>query len=244
MRRCAEVRDEVLGRAGRYEVVRPEGERRHDPSPLKVKEVWVDDRRYVVCLNEEEARKDQHDREAILAALRQALRHGDKALVGNRGYRRYLKVGAGHFTIDERKIEAEARYDGKWVLQTNTALPAGELALKYKQLWAVEDVFRAMKTVLETRPIYHKCDETIRGHVWCSFLALVLRAELQRRLAQLRGVGAAPEWADIVRDLDALTQTEIEVDGKLFVVRSQARGAAVKAFRACGVALPALGRAL
>ena len=244
MRSCHEVRDAVLGRAGRYEVVRPERQHRHDPSPLKVKEVWVAERRYVVCLNEEEARKDQHDREAILTSLREALRRGDKTLVGNRGYRRYLKAGAAHFTIDEEKIEAEARYDGKWVLQTNTALPAAQVALKYKQLWTVEDVFRAMKTVLETRPIYHKCDETIRGHVWCSFLALVLRAELQRRLAQPRGPGAPPEWADIVRDLDALTQTEIEVDGKLFVVRSQARGAAVKAFRACGVALPALGRAL
>ena len=244
MRSCAEVRDEVLGRAGRYEVVRPEREASHEPSPLKVKEVWVAERRYVVCLNEEEARKDRHDREAIVTSLREALRHGDKSLVGNRGYRRYLKAGAGRFTIDDEKIEAEARYDGKWVLQTNTALPAAEVALKYKQLWMVEEVFRAMKTVLETRPIYHKCDETIRGHVWCSFLALVLRVELRRRLAALKGSGARPEWADVVRDLEALKETEIEVDGKLFVVRSEARGAAVKVFRACGVALPALGRAL
>jgi hypothetical protein len=207
-----------------------------------VKEVWVEDRRYVVCLNEEEARKDQHDREAILASLRQALRRGDKTLVGNRGYRRYLKAGAAHFTIDEEKIEAEARYDGKWVLQTNTALPAAEVALKYKQLWTVEDVFRAMKSVLETRPIYHKCDETIRGHVWCSFLALALRVELRRRLAARQGAGALPEWADIVRDLEALQETQLEVDGKKFMVRSGARGAAVKCFRACGVALPPLGR--
>jgi len=244
MRSCAEVRDEVLARAGRYEEVRPERVASHDPSPLKVKEVWVGARRYVVCLNEEEARKDQHDRAAILTALRAALRRGDKSLVGNRGYRRYLKAGAGHFTIDEETIEAEARYDGKWVLQTNTGLPAAEVALKYKQLWMVEEVFRAMKTVLETRPVYHKCDETIRGHVWCSFLALVLRVELRRRLAALKGSGARPEWADVVRDLEALNETEIEVDGKHFVVRSAARGAAVKAFRACGVALPALGRAL
>ena len=244
MRRCAEVRDEVLREPGGYEVVRPARARSHDPSPLKVKEVRVEERRYVVCLNDEEARKDQRDRQAILSALREALRRGDKSLVGNRGYRRYLKVGAGHFAIDEQKVEAEARYDGKWVLQTNTALPAAEVALKYKQLWTVEDVFRAMKTVLETRPIYHKCDDTIRGHVWCSFLALVLRVELQRRLAKAQRPGAPVEWADVVRDLEALKETEIEADGKRFLVRSEARGAAVKAFRACGVALPALGRAL
>jgi transposase len=58
-------------------------------------------------------------------------------------------------------------------------LAAGEVAVKYKQLWMVEDILRSMKSLLETRPIYHKCDETIRGHVFCSFLALILRKELQ-----------------------------------------------------------------
>lgn len=244
MRSCGEVRDEVLTRAGRYAEVRPERAARHDPSPLKVKEVRVADRRYIVCLNEEEARKDRHDREAILKGLREALRRGEKALVGNRGYRRYLKASGSVFAIDEEKIEEEARYDGKWVLQTNLALPAATVALKYKQLWMVEDVFRTMKTVLETRPIYHKCDETIRGHVWCSFLALVLRVELQRRLAALTPGEAAPEWADVVRDLEALAQMEIEVEGKRYAARTEARGAAVKAFRACGVGLPPLSQGL
>lgn len=244
MRAGLEVRDEVLARAGRYEVVRPERVRDHDPSPLKVKEVWVEDRRYVVCVNEEEARKDAHDRALILEALRAALRQGDKALVGNRGYRRYLKAGQDHFVIDEEKVEAEARYDGKWVLQTNTALSASDVALKYKQLWMVEDVFRTMKSVLETRPIYHRCDETIRGHVWCSFLALKLRVELLRRLATAPGHKPVPEWADVVRDLEALVETEIEVQGKRFAVRGEARAAAAQAFRACGVALPPLSRPL
>jgi transposase len=65
------------------------------------------------------------------------------------------------------------------VLTTNTDLPAREVALKYKQLWMVEDVFRSMKSLIDTRPIFHKCDETIRGHVFCSFLALLLRQELE-----------------------------------------------------------------
>ena len=47
----------------------------------------------------------------------------------------------------------------------------------------VEGLFRSMKSILETRPIYQQCDETIRGHVSCSFLALVLLKELQARLA-------------------------------------------------------------
>jgi len=69
--------------------------------------------------------------------------------------------------------------------------------LKYKQLWMVEDIFRSMKSLLETRPIYHKCDETIRGHVFCSFLTLVLRKKLQDRL---EGKGWSLGWADVIRD--------------------------------------------
>ncbi len=138
MRSQNEVKDEVLSRAGRYRVVHPPRVESDDPSPLKVKEVWVDDRRYIVCLNEDEARKDAADREAIVAALREQLRSGDKSLVGNKGYRRYLSGGVDHFRIDEDKVAEEARYDGKWVLRTNTDLGAAEVALKYKRLWMVE----------------------------------------------------------------------------------------------------------
>ena len=175
----------VVARAGRYAEVHAKSDKRNDPSPLKVKEVWVEDaRRYVVCVNEDQAAKDRHDREAVVAALRNALRQGDKSLAGNKGYRKYLRAAGKQFAVDEDKIEEEARYDGKWVLTTNMDLPPAEVALRYKQLWMVEDVFRSMKSLLDTRPIYHKCDETIRGHVFCSFLALLLRKELEDRLAR------------------------------------------------------------
>ena len=81
-----------------------------------------------------------------------------------------------------KKIEEEKRFDGKWVLTTSTDLPASEVALQYKELWQVEQVFRDMKSILDTRPVYHQLDETIKGHVFCSFLALVLRKELEKRL--------------------------------------------------------------
>jgi transposase len=96
-----------------------------------------------------------------------------------------LKVeGEGHFQIDEDQLKAEARYDGLWVLRTNTALEAETVAHVYKNLWMVEALFRTAKSILETRPLYHKCNETIRGHVFCSFLALVLKCELESRLRQ------------------------------------------------------------
>ena len=226
----------VVARAGRYAEVHPKSDDRDDPSPLKVKEVWVEDtRRYVVCVNEDQATKDRHDREAVVASLREALSHGDKSLVGNKGYRKYLRAGGKQFAVDEDKIQEEARYDGKWVLTTNTDLPTDEVALKYKQLWMVEDVFRSMKSLLDTRPIFHQRDETIRGHVFCSFLALLLRKELQDRLARKEW---KLEWADVVRDLDNLNEMKIAINDKSFVFRGQSSGVAGKVFQACGVALP------
>jgi transposase len=235
MRRSKEANQVVLARAGRYEEVFPKSAEAKAPSPLKVKEVWVDERRYVVCLNEDEASKDRHDREAIVAALREALKQGDKSLIGNRGYRRFVKTRGERFAIDEQKIRDEARFDGKWVLTTNTELSAKELALKYKQLWMVEAIFRTMKSQLATRPIFHKCDDTIRGHVFCSFLALLLRKELEQRLEQR---GWSLEWADVIRDLDRLQEIEIHLDGKRYLLRTETKGTTGKVFQACGVALP------
>ena len=226
----------VVGRAGRYAEVYPKSDDPDDPSPLKVKEVWVEEqRRYVVCVNEDQAVKDRYDREAVVAALHQALRQGDKSLVGNKGYRKYLSSGGQAFAVDQDKVRTEARYDGKWVLTTNTDLPAREVALKYKQLWMVEAVFRSMKSLLDTRPIFHKCDETIRGHVFCSFLALVLRKELEDRLASKEW---KLEWADVIRDLDNLLEMEVSITGKGYVFRSEAKRTTSKVFQACGVALP------
>ena len=235
MRNVLEVKGDVLCRAANFQEIVAEGTRVKDPSPLKVQEVWVDNRRYIVCINSKQARKDAADRESILASLEEQLKNGPKALVGNRGYRRYLKFEKNSATIDREKVEQEARFDGKWVLRTNTRLSAKNVALKYKELWQVEHTFRSMKSVLETRPVYHRLDETIRGHVFCSFLALMLKKELYRRL---EGSGHGFEWAEIKQDLKALTETVIEEDGKRLAVRSQCKGTCGKVFQSVGVAIP------
>ncbi len=229
------VREEVLSRAGRYhEVAREDVE--WDRAPLKVKGVEARGRRYVVCLNENEAARDRAVRQAILDGLQEALKSGDKALVGNKGFRKYLKTPSGNtFEIDWEKAEREARYDGKYVLVTNTSLSPEEVALQYKRLWDVEDLFRTAKTLIETRPIYHKVDDTIRGHVFCSFLALVLKKELMDRLGKK---GQKLEWARIITDLEALDETEVIHQGKRFVLRREAAGTCGKVFQAAGVALP------
>jgi hypothetical protein len=236
MRRQKEVREQVLADRGRFRVVHGPRRQSTDPAPLRVKEVRIEDRRYVVCVNAEEVEHDRAKREATVASLREQLRAGDKSLVGNKGYRRYLKVeGEGHFAIDEAKLVEEARYDGTWVLRTNTDLPTASVALQFKKLWLVEQWFRSCKSLLETRPIYHRCDETIRGHVFCSFLALVLRHELQ---ARLEAKGQTVEWAQVLQDLERVQYIDVEQNDKRFRLRSELTGSAGRVFRAIGVAVP------
>lgn len=237
MRSAAVVGEKLLKDSSPWTEVVPEREHAKDPSPLKVKEVRVEGQRYVVCLNEEQKRKDAADREAIVAALREALKKGtDKGLIGNKGYRKYVKTPAEKaFVVDEQKIKEEARYDGLWALQTNMDLETEMVARTYKHLWTVEDLFRTMKSALATRPIYHKLDATIRGHVFCSFLALRLRRELEGRLEKL---GKEWEWGEILRGLDQLSEVTLAYQGKKFLMRSELKGHASQAVRAAGVALP------
>ena len=243
MRIVKEIREEVLEDTTPYESVYGPREKSKDTSPLEVKEVRVGTRRYIVCRNEEQARKDRADRKAIVESLRDQLKQGDKALVGNKGYRKYLAAPKPHehFQIDEEKILAEEKYDGIWVLQIDLDMPAKDVALHYKELWMVETIFRTIKSILANRPIFHKCDETIRGHVFCSFLALILMKELQSRMVDR---GWIVEWERLKDDLDNLEEITVRAAGQNFVIRSETRGDAGKAIAAAGVALGPVMRPL
>jgi len=238
LRRNKEVREQVLGaHCDAVQQLRFDRQASQQPLVLQLKEVHIEDRRYIVCFNPEQAKKDASDRQAIVESLREKLKQGDKALVGNKGYRKYLKQEGEQpvFCIDEDKLQEEARYDGTWVLRTNTRLSAEEVAFQYKQLWMVEQAFRAVKSVLETRPIYHKCDDTIRGHVFCSFLALMLMKEL---LSRLEASGKILEWEDIKRDLTALREVEFAMDNSRYFLRTELRGVCFDVLKAAGVAVP------
>ena len=235
MRRVNHVKREVLSRAGRYQEVVPEIKLSKAPAPLRVKEVMHNDTRYIVCLNPRQARKDKADRDIIVESLRDRIKSGAKTMIGNKGYRKYLQVTNGAIKINDSKVMEEERYDGKWVLTTNLDMPADRIALKYKELWMVEHVFRDVKSILETRPVYHKVDETIRGHVFCSFLALVLRKELDMRM---EAMGEIVEWLHVKQDLKRLHEVVIEQSGKKIALRTEASGDCHKVFKAVGMALP------
>ena len=230
MRKQKEVSETVLGRAGRYQTV---------ADNLEVKEVVVGEKRYVVCRNPHEQVQDAAAREAILAKLEATLKqHGPKSVIGNKGFARFVKVAKGSVTIDAKAVESDARLDGKFVLVTNTDLPAAEVALAYKSLWRVERAFRETKSTLEVRPIYHQSDEAIVGHVVACFLALRLEVDLQRRLDER---GAEVSWPELMRDLAQLSAVDLGLDGQRYRLRTELQGTAHLAFvawHASGVAQP------
>jgi len=228
MRKQKEVTEEVLSRAGRYQTVNDN---------LEVKEVLVGVKRYVVCRNPVEARKDKAAREALLEQLQRTISEkGPKAVIGNRGYARFVRIAKGSVTINAEAVEADARLDGKFVLTTNTKMPAHEVATTYKSLWRVERTFREQKSTLEVRPIYHQRDDTSIGHIVASFLALRLEVDLQRRLDDKR---VSVSWPDLMRDLGRVQSVLVELEGCCYQLRTTMQGAALHAFHASGVRAPA-----
>jgi DDE family transposase len=234
-RSSKEVRERVLhddGMAVPLVIPRQKGE-----TELAVKEIRLGDRRYIICRNEEEARKDAQTRAKLIAGLQTKLAQGDKSLVTNNGYRRFLAAPEDNgFTIDPAKVEADAQFDGVFVLRTSLRLSAPAVVLRYRNLLAVEQSFLAAKALLVTRPVFHRTDAAIRGHIFCTFLALVLRKELLDRLAA-RG-GAMPEWQCIIDDLADLSSVEVEQDGRRALLRTAPRPSIDPVCRALALSLP------
>jgi transposase len=215
-------------------------ERQAGETQLFVKQVKIEDSRYIVCRNEAEAEKDRTDREAIVAALDAQLKKGDKALVGNSAYRRYLRKTSETkdrpaFEIDVGKLAEEARFDGIFVLRTNAKITPLQAVLRYRDLLQVENLFLRTKAVMRTRPIFHSSDAAIRGHVFCSFLALTM----QKCLEDLsREAGIVPEWKTLLRDLDRLQHVRIRHRDNDWLVRTDVTKPIADLFRHAHIALP------
>lgn len=232
MRQQTEISDEVLARAGRYAKV---------ADNLDVKEVLVEDRRYIVCRNPIEARKDAAARTAIVAKLEETLAQSPKSIVSNVGFKRFLRVQRGTFAINHEAIEKDARLDGKFVLRTDTELPAAEVANAYKGLWRVERAFREQKSTLDVRPVFHKRDDTTIGHIVGCFLALRLEVDLQNRLDD---AGIDRSWPDVMRDLTEVRAVHATLDDVRYRLRTSLPGCASDVFAAVGVRAPRVCEAL
>lgn len=195
---------EALSRPGRYAAV---------ADNLEVKEVFLDRegttrRRFVVCRNLAEARRDESRRAAALERLGHELdaiaaKHGDARLaaegelLAHPTLARYLVRRGGALVIDKKKVAAEARLDGKFLLSSSDdSLSAADMARLYKGLLEVEDSWREMKQTLELRPVHHRKEERIRAHVTLCFLGLMLIRVAER--------ATGDTWRNLRRELDRM----------------------------------------
>ena len=209
MRRGDEVTNDVLQRPGRYQQV---------ADNLRVKEVVVGEgerrRRYVICHNPHEEKRQRTQRwqvlqelEAELAALQQIRGESHSKRVcqlrSSRRYGRYLRLTQGGLLrIDAAKRRSEEQLDGKFVVHSNDdSLSPAALALGYKQRQRVEEAWRTLKSGLQVRPVYHWAVHRIHAHVALSVVALLLERVIEQ------ACGAT--WRNIRADLDRIKLAQL-----------------------------------
>ena len=132
--------------------------------------------------NLERAAEDARQRDAIVQQLQEKLAAGGVREQLKNGARRYLKLTGATPEIDLKKVQEDARLDGKWVLRTMTSLPPQQVAPAYRGLWRVEHAFRTLKVPLELRSLFHTSDAGVRGHVQACVLAYALMRLIEDRL--------------------------------------------------------------
>lgn len=218
----------VLKRAGRYREV---------ADNLRVKEVWEEGRRYVICHNPEREGEDSRRRAEIVAALEARLKQGGLAgLAKGKGHGRYIEVrDGGEARVNWEKVKKDERYDGKLVLRSNTELRAEEIALAYKELWRVEQGFRNLKSGLDLRPIRHWTPSRVRGHIMVCFLALVMESMLLRLM---RDQGVRSSYQAVIKDLEQVKAVKVQLKDKSYLLRTELNGRAYDAFQAVGLRPP------
>jgi transposase len=204
---------------------------------LFVAEKTINKKRYIICYNPDEAKKDQLVREAIIVKLKSELSSSPKKYIKHRLHKRFLKITAAKTEINQEKIMEEAKYDGLFVIETDTNLSASEVALRYKDLLLVERGFRCLKSTLEMRPIYHKCSENIQGHIFVSYMALYFFCLIIKKLEQSEE-GMQCEEGQVLESLARIKAHRTEIHGNRLILRSELNSLNKWILRSLGVKIP------
>jgi len=235
IRRVKEVKDEVLSHPGRYAEIAPN---------LRAKEVIAGDgerrRRYILCLNEEEANRQKWHRAEILETLKAELAalkkdHPKRAcqLLASRRYGPYLgQDEAGRPCLDQAKIKRAEHLDGKFVLTTNDdSLSVADIALGYKGMWIIESCFRRMKTTgLEVRPMFHWMPHRITAHVKLCVLALMIQRAAEITTEQT--------WRQIQAVLEPLKAVQITTPEQTIVQSGKISPEAREILKKLNISIP------
>ena len=202
---------DARGRQGRYRTV---------DDHLQVKEVTVGDgvgaERFIMCRNLQVARRDAAIRDKLVGTLEGRIAGTDGWTATRRaelrgqlkekpGLHRYLRVtGSGLLRVDRTKITEEAKLDGKFLLRTSDpSIDAADVARGYKALADVERGWRDMKQ-LDLRPVYHRLEHRIVGHVQLCWLALLLIRTAENLVGDT--------WRNIAAELDRIRLVTVETE--------------------------------
>jgi len=207
MASVTEIKRDVLSKKGRYTVIKDN---------LHAKEVIIGDgemrRRYILCFNPKEAKRQRKHRAKVLEVLEKELsRHPDKKataqwaieLLASPRYKRYLTITKSHtIRIDRSKVRQAKKYDGKWVLETNDdTISMKDAANGYKGLMVIERCFRSLKrTQIKMTSMFHWVPRRIETHVRICVLSLLIE-----RVAE---IDFQQPWSQIRRQLQRLQVTE------------------------------------
>ncbi|EQD54794.1 transposase IS4 family protein, partial [mine drainage metagenome] len=192
---------------------------------LEVKEVVLEDDRFVICYNPEQAVRDAAVRERMLKRLEVEVADSDQLSIEKRsellgrlktkpGLGRLLRVTKGGLLrVDRAAVEREAHLDGKYMVRSSDpTLTADEIALGYKQLLQVERGWRDMKTTLDLRPVYHRKEQRIRAHIVLCWLALLLIRVAENRTQDT--------WRNLRHELQRLHLVTLATDHGTVAQRS------------------------
>jgi transposase len=243
MKNVKEVYEKVQDGKTRQEIMaaltpvsRPHGDKREPLGYYEFPSGQHHSRRYVIVYNPEEAERERQTRDAVVKKLKETLttENSVKELIKNKKYRSYLAVPVGStISVDEDKVKRDEAWDGLFVIQTDTDLSTATVVARYKDLYHVEQAFRALKTPLDMRPIYHRKDRRITAHVFVNFLALYLTCALERMLKE-KG-WKAPGIHVALADVNKLQMTRIALKEHVYEVRTELEGDAHKLLTTLGI---------
>ena len=220
MSSVSEIRDTVLSKRGRYTVI---------TDNLHAKEVIAGDgerrRRYVLCYNPAEARRQKKHREEVVAFLEMELdKHQSRKatarwaidLLASKRYKRYLTITkSGNIRIDRNKVKESEKYDGKWAIETNDdTITLEDAACGYKGLMVIERCFRSMKrTQIKMCPMYHWAPRRIEAHVKLCVLSLLIERVVE--------IECNATWSRIQHCLEGLQVSEFRINSHKFFRRNE-----------------------
>jgi transposase len=167
------------------------------------------DLRLIVTFSDDRAKKDKYNREKGLRKLEKRVKSGKliKANINNRGYNKYLTLkGEVQVSIDYKKYQKDARWDGLKGYITNAKLSKSKIISNYKHLWKIEKAFRITKTDLKIRPIYHRLQYRVEAHICLTFVAYKVYKELERILKEKKS-NLSPE--KVIEILQSIYQVEV-----------------------------------